>query len=89
MSFTTCKAEDAGSRVVQIDPAGTSQRCSGCGAVVTKDLPVRVHACPQCGLRIDRDLNAACNILGVGLHTLWMQYLDINNPSLLIEVVSA
>jgi transposase len=45
--------------VLQIDPAGTSQRCSTCGKVVRKDLPVRVHACPQCGLRIDRDLNAA------------------------------
>jgi putative transposase len=70
IAFTTYKAEDAGSRVVQIDPAGTSQRCSTCGAGVPKGLLVRVHTCPHCGLQIDRDLNAARNIRGVGLHTL-------------------
>ncbi len=70
IGFTTYKVAETGSRVVQIDPAGTSQRCSGCGEIVKKDLAVRVHACPHCGLTIDRDLNAAVNILGVGLHTL-------------------
>jgi putative transposase len=38
--------------------------------VVKKDLSVRVHQCPVCGLEIDRDLNAAINILAVGLHSL-------------------
>lgn len=70
VTFTTYKAVDAGSHVVQIDPGGTSQRCSGCNEVVKKDLSVRVHDCPHCGLQIDRDLNAARNIVGVGLHTL-------------------
>ena len=50
-----------------VDPRGTSQVCSGCGAVVGKDLSVRIHRCPWCGLAIDRDVNAARNILKRGL----------------------
>ena len=52
-----------------VSPRGTSQTCSGCGAYVRKDLSVRTHRCPECGLTIDRDVNAARNILrkGIGL----------------------
>jgi transposase len=52
-----------------VSPRGTSQTCSGCGAYVGKGLSVRVHRCPGCGLTIDRDVNAARNILrkGIGL----------------------
>jgi putative transposase len=66
----THKAESAGRAVVAVPPAYTSQRCSGCGEVVPKALSVRIHACPRCGLRLDRDHNAALNILAlaVGLH---------------------
>jgi putative transposase len=60
------KAESAGKRVVAVDPRGTSQRCSGCGAVVPKDLRTRVHDCPHCGLSMDRDHNAAVNIQALG-----------------------
>jgi len=41
--------------------------CSGCGILVAKDLSERVHVCPVCGLRLDRDHNAALNILTLGL----------------------
>jgi putative transposase len=41
----------------------TSQLCSHCGAIVEKDLSVRVHICPYCKTILDRDVNAACNIL--------------------------
>lgn len=34
--------------------------------IVYKDLSVRVHHCPRCGLKINRDLNAALNILRLG-----------------------
>lgn len=64
------KAEDAGRQVVQIDPRNTSKRCSRCGQLVEKDLSVRVHQCPVCGLVMDRDENAAVNILAVGLYSL-------------------
>ncbi|MEW6208970.1 MAG: transposase [Acidobacteriota bacterium] len=68
--FTTYKAESAGRSVVQVNPRNTSQRCSGCGWVVEKDLSVRLHHCSRCGLTIDRDHNAAINILRLGLQSL-------------------
>jgi putative transposase len=46
LAYTQYKAEDAGAVCMQIDPRGTSQRCSGCSAVVHKDLSIRVHQCP-------------------------------------------
>jgi putative transposase len=61
-----CKAEEAGKTVVAVNPRGTSQMCSQCGHIVYKNLSVRVHACPHCGLCVDRDLNAALNILRLG-----------------------
>jgi putative transposase len=57
------KAEEAGGKVVKVAPHGTSQACSGCGCVVPKDLGVRWHSCPHCGCELDRDHNAAINIL--------------------------
>ena len=57
------KAEEAGSQVVAVNPAHTSQRCSGCGKIVRKDLSIRTHHCPHCDLVLDRDVNAAVNIL--------------------------
>lgn len=64
VQFTTFKAEEAGGVVVLVDPRGTSQACSGCGTVVPKGLSVRVHRC-DCGLEIDRDVNAARNVLAL------------------------
>lgn len=60
------KAESAGVKMVEVEPKGTSQECSNCGATVKKDLSVRVHKC-SCGYEADRDLNAALNILHRGL----------------------
>lgn len=70
VQYTSYKAEDAGRRVVLVNPAYTSQMCSGCGQIVKKDLSIRVHDCPYCGLSIDRDLNAALNIARLGLQSL-------------------
>ncbi len=67
ITFTQGKAEWAARMVVTVDPRNTSKMCSGCGALVDKDLSVRVHSCPHCGLELDRDHNAALNILGRGL----------------------
>ncbi len=61
------KAENKGVKVVFVDPRNTSQICSCCGTYVAKDLGTRVHECPICGLVIDRDINAAKNILRLGL----------------------
>ena len=60
------KAINAGVEIVTVNPHNTSQMCSGCGSIVQKSLNVRVHSCPDCGLMIDRDLNAARNILELG-----------------------
>jgi putative transposase len=49
LNILTFKAASAGKRVVAVPPAYTSQRCSGCGALVYKGLSVRWHACPKCG----------------------------------------
>lgn len=70
ITYTTYKAENAGRVLVRVDPRNTSKKCSGCGRMVEKPLSVRVHSCPVCGLVIDRDQNAAINILGLGLQSL-------------------
>ncbi len=57
------KAESAGTLVIEVNPKGTSQNCSKCGQVVKKTLSVRTHNCPYCDLVLDRDHNAAINIL--------------------------
>jgi putative transposase len=67
VQYCTYKAESAGRTVMRVNPRGTTQECSDCGKIVPKDLSVRVHDCPHCGLSIDRDLNAARNILRRGM----------------------
>jgi putative transposase len=63
VNILRCKAERAGAEVVAVNPAGTSQDCSGCGVEVPKKLGERRHACPHCGLSLHRDENAARNVL--------------------------
>jgi putative transposase len=53
----------AGIPVVAVSPRFTTQECSGCGYRVQKTLSMRTHVCPNCGLVLDRDHNAALNIL--------------------------
>ena len=57
------KAENAGKLMLEVPPHGTSQVCSGCGRIAKKSLSIRTHRC-DCGLTLDRDHNAAINILG-------------------------
>ena len=60
------KAVEADREIVEVPARGTSQNCSGCGKEVPKDLSVRIHSCPFCGLVLDRDYNAALNVLRLG-----------------------
>jgi putative transposase len=62
----TDKAAWAVRRVVAVNPAYTSQTCSGCGVIVSKGLSVRWHSCPECGTSLHRDHNAAKNIERLG-----------------------
>ncbi len=61
------KAEGAGRTLVKVDPKNTTQNCSRCGNRVYKQIWVREHRCPSCGLIIDRDYNAARNVLNKAL----------------------
>ncbi len=70
VNITSYKAASAGSMVVLVDPRNTSKMCSRCGILVEKSLSDRVHNCPQCGLSMDRDWNAAINILRLGTQSL-------------------
>lgn len=65
-TFTTLlieKAAKAARSIVLVDPRNTSQACSSCGVIVPKTLSVRTHDCQHCGLVLDRDVNAARNVL--------------------------
>ena len=64
-----CKAEEAGVHLVAVDPRNTTQACSQCGELVPKGLGDRIHAC-KCGCVLDRDHNAALNVLARGLRAV-------------------
>ncbi|ARM76899.1 RNA-guided endonuclease InsQ/TnpB family protein [Acidianus manzaensis] len=66
------KAVRAGRKVVEVDPAYTSQTCSRCGYRVKLSLSVRIFHCPNCGLVIDRDYNASLNVLRDGVGTAFL-----------------
>jgi putative transposase len=62
LAILSVKGANAGREVCAVNPAFTSQACSGCGVVVQKGLSVRWHQCPECGTSLHRDHNAALNI---------------------------
>jgi len=61
-----------GKTVVAVAPQYTSQNCSSCGSTVKKSLSVRTHAC-KCGTVLDRDHNAALNILAKALRQVGIE----------------
>jgi IS605 OrfB family transposase len=67
--MVSVKAASAGRTVIFVNPFMTSQLCSGCGAVVKKDLSERWHRC-SCGTELDRDTNSAKLILNLGYQQL-------------------
>jgi len=67
IQFTQSKAAKAGKMVELVESRYTSQKCSQCGMMVPKTLADRVHLCPNCGLELDRDINASINIRTLGL----------------------
>ncbi|MEH2197821.1 RNA-guided endonuclease InsQ/TnpB family protein [Nostoc sp.] len=77
--FTTIlgnKAENAGLKVIAVNPSGTSQDCSICGHKVKKPLSQRMHNCPNCKANLCRDLNASLNIKARGTHALKAQLMS-------------
>jgi len=63
-------AQVYGKVVVAVPPAYTSQDCSGCGERVKTALSERTHVCLHCTMILDRDHNAARNILALGWRPL-------------------
>lgn len=61
-----------GKVTVGVPPQYTSQECHKCGSIVKKALSVRTHNCLKCGYIEDRDVNAAKNILRLGLEKIGM-----------------
>ncbi|MFZ5992832.1 MAG: RNA-guided endonuclease InsQ/TnpB family protein [Deinococcota bacterium] len=63
LAILAYKAEEAGRRVVGVDPKHTSQDCLVCGHREKRPLWVREFTCPACGASLHRDVAAALNIL--------------------------
>lgn len=64
------KAVSKGARVIQVDPANTSRTCSSCGATTDIKLGEQTFMCPNCGLILGRDHNAALNIKRLAAQSL-------------------
>lgn len=62
-NFLCYKAVEAGCTIKFVNPRGTTKTCSACGNQQEVPLSQRTYCCPNCGLRLDRDVNAAINIL--------------------------
>jgi putative transposase len=75
-----CFGVKFGRVTVAVNPAYTSQECSSCGTQVKKSLSMRTHAC-QCGFVLDRDWNAAINILNLALSTTGHVGTWVKNPN--------
>ncbi|WP_292699171.1 MULTISPECIES: transposase [unclassified Nostoc] len=76
ISILSNKAENAGLKVIAVNPNGTSQECSSCGHKVKKPLSQRMHNCPVCHASLCRDWNAAINIKNRGTHGLKAQSMS-------------
>jgi putative transposase len=72
LSWVRYYGQMRGITVIAVSPHYTTQDCSGCGFRVRKTLSMRTHICPECGLVLDRDWNAALNILLAAL--VWITH---------------
>jgi len=68
VAYVAYKAEDAGRELIEVNPRDTSRRCSSCGHTEAANRPSQaVFCCRVCGLKDHADVNAARNILWLGL----------------------
>ena len=91
ISLIEYKAASAGMKYVKVSPRGTTQDCSGCGCIplVKKTLATRTHICCECGVVLDRDVNAARNILQRSrLGTSQQTLIKDNSPRIVCEAAS-
>jgi len=59
------KSKITGTKIIYVNPKNTTQMCSNCGNIPYEKIQIwnRTYLCEKCGLELDRDLNAAINIL--------------------------
>jgi len=76
-----------GKITIAVNPAYTSQQCSSCGTTVKKSLSTRTHIC-RCGCILNRDWNAAVNILKLALSTAGHVGTWISDPNALGDLAS-
>ncbi len=81
------KVEKTGGKVIKVNPRNTSKTCSQCGNIQDMPLSKRTFNCENCGLILDRDVNAAINIDTVGLTEI-QACGDCVRPSLVKAVVN-
>lgn len=65
-----------GKVTIAVPPQYTSQNCSTCGTLIKKSLSERTHQCSHCGRVLDRDHNAALNILAIGLNRVGLTQIS-------------
>lgn len=70
LDMLSAKAVEAGRAHIRVNPAYTSQDCSGCSNRQEMPIHIRDYKCPKCGLALHRDVNAARNILRLGMQSL-------------------
>lgn len=70
LNLLTYKAVEAGRKIGFVNPSYISQDCNRCGNRKQKDLSEREHCCLHCGYKASRDVNAAKNILALGMDGL-------------------
>ncbi len=66
INMLSYKAESAGMKVIKVDARNTTKECSNCGNIMDMPLSHRTYICNKCGMHMDRDINAAINILKRG-----------------------
>ena len=73
---TIYKAERAGKYCIKVNPRNTSRTCSYCGNIIEdQSLDDREYHCSKCGLTMDRDDNAALNVLNAGFKKLFSTFI--------------
>ena len=79
-SLLEYKCEREGTHFVEVEPKDTTKECASCGVKTDKPLWVREHSCPACGFKMDRDANAAINILSRGFEQLGVGDAEDTTP---------
>jgi len=79
-SLLAYKCDREGTHFVEVEPKDTTKECASCGVKTDKPPWVREHSCPACGFKMDRDANAAINILSRGFKQLGVGDAEDTTP---------